>query len=73
MLVYQGIDYRSIVDLGYTMATFENHSMVLSLERYIEMKLQDIIFCDFILKIQVIGNYDRSKCISVKEKNDMIY
>ena len=47
--------------------------MVLSLERYIEMKLQDIIFCDFILKIQVIGNYDRSKCISVKEKDDMIY
>ncbi len=39
MFDYHGIDYSSIVDLDYTMATFENHSMEQSLERYIEMKL----------------------------------
>lgn len=48
MFDYHGIDYSSIVDLDYTMATFENHSMEQSLERYIEMKLQDIIFSDSI-------------------------
>ena len=73
MFDYHGIDYSSIVDLGYTMATFENHSMGQSLERYIEMKLQDIIFSDSISEIRVVGNYDRSKGISVKEKNDKTF
>lgn len=73
MFDYQGIDYSSIVNFGYTMATFENHSMGRSLERYIEMKLHDIIYSDLISRIYVLGNYDRSNGISVKEKNDKIF
>lgn len=73
MFDYQGIDYGSIIDLGYTMATFENHSMGQSLEKYIEMKLQDIIFSDSIYRIHVMGNYDRSKGVSSKEKNDKVF
>lgn len=73
MFNYNGIDYSSIVDLGYSMATFENHSMGKSLERYIEMKLQDIIFNNDIEKIRVIGCYNRNSGISVKEKNDKIF
>ncbi len=73
MFDYQGIDYSSIIDLGCTKATFENHSMSQSLERYIEMKLQDIIFSDSIYRIHVVGNYDRSIGVSTKEKNDKIF
>lgn len=73
MFDYNGIDYSNIVDSRYAISNFKNHSMGQSLERYIEMKLQDSIFNDSISKIRVIGNYDRSNGISVKEKNDKIF
>lgn len=44
-----------------------------SLEKCIEMKLQDIIFDDSISEIHVVGKYDRSEGISTKEKRDKAF
>ena len=73
MFDYNGINYSQIIKSGYSTATFENHSMGNSLQKYIEMKLQDIIFDNTITEIHVVGNYDRSSGISIKEKNDKIF
>jgi hypothetical protein len=71
--VYRGIDYSSIYNSKYTYSTYNKHSMGESLKKYIEIKLIEEIFDDKIKKIKVVGDYDRVKGISIKEKNDKLF
>lgn len=71
--IYRGIDYSKIYDSKYTSATYDEHSMGKSLKRYIEIKLADEIFDEKIKTIKIVGEYDRLKGVSKKEKNDKLF
>lgn len=73
MKKYNGIDYSSIYENGYSIATYDNHSMGESLKGYIGMKLPEELFDNSILEIHIVGNYDRNVGISIKEKNDKLF
>ncbi len=73
MKIYNGIDYSSIYETGYSVADYDSHSMGKSLRGYIEMKLPDVLVNDKISEVHIVGNYDRSQGISPKEKNDKLF
>lgn len=71
--IYRGIDYSKIYDSKYTSSTYDEHSMGKSLKRYIEIKLVDEIFDEKIKTIKIVGEFDRLKGVSKKEKNDKLF
>ena len=73
MKIYNDIDYSDIFDLGYSTATYDNHSMGKSLKKYIEIKISNILLSNQISNIIVVGNYDRTQGILEKEKNDKLF
>lgn len=71
--IYQGIDYTDILNNFNCNYDESFHSMGKSLKNYINIKLPDFLFNDFIEEIYVVGNYDRNAIISDKEKTDKVF
>ena len=61
-------NYLDFFQNDYCLADTKNHSMGDSLYKYLDIKVNELLLCDSINEIHVVGEYDRSTGISEKEK-----